>query len=320
MKFGFKVQCLIIILVICSAMGFKQLHAKGRSAAIGKIDLHALILLHPSMKEYDTEKMAFKLDSKFVSKSLVKAQNQERLNLIEALKTSRSNLASELVSIHRNHDALLKKMSDRYLSEIEKLATGAALFNRKRYSIEENRVEMKYRAKLNSISVQLRNNEKKIKRLSIIRGGLGYTNPEETSKKIKNIIEDIKKHTKKIAAQKNIQIVLNYSNRMKPKAKLSLSVIPSDLNYSKVFQNTFPKELMGDTAAVSGYYGEVQSIVANWLTHGDNILEPYSHQLRNTDVFIGGLDLTSEVLLSIFRAQKIDKNLTNVVIKTTKEL
>lgn len=316
MILGMRVRSLKALIVVCIVLSVCVFDMKAcYSASIGKINLQAIILLHPAMKSYSPNKMAFQLDTSMMSKSLVKAQEQERQNKINELENIGKQLASDIVAEHRNHDALLLKMSKLYLSDIEKLATGSAIFKRKRYTIEEDQAEATHRGRLVSLSSQLRANEKKIERLIRVRGGVGYANPEDSAKKMREIISEIRKYTKSIAAKKGINIVLNSSKNILEEEKRLSSSVPDEIAYSKVFQNKFPKKLLTDSAAVSGYYSEVYSIAHNWLVHGDNILRPFSAQLTNTDVFIGGVDLTSEVIAAIFKAHRIDKNLTNVVIK-----
>lgn len=306
----FIVFCAIAFMLASVSTVLAKSKTKGR---IGKINLQAAILLHPTMMSYDPKKVAFKANANLISKSLIKAQAKERKSKIAMLKNIAKKLSVDLAKAHRNHDAILQKISMLYMSKLEKLATGPALYNKKRYSIEESRAEATHLTKLKSIAAKMRANDKKIEQLSRIRGGVGYISPVNTEKKIKEIIAEIHKHTKRIASRKGIKVVLNSSNRMVKLSKNFKSFDLIDVSYSKVMNNSFPKELYSDSAAVSGHYSNIQDIAKSWLSRGDDILEPFAIQLRNTEVFIGGVDLTEEVIQSIFKAHKIDKNVGKAI-------
>lgn len=290
--------------------------ARSSTNYIGKVNLQALVLFHPLMIGYDPQKRAFKVDVRHISKEAQKRKMSSNLSKLRALKAEKRRLVAKAVAVNREYDRKLQSLSNRYLEKATKMATGARDMNRVLYKNEEERAALKHRSQTFSISTKLQNIDDEIMSLSNLQIAPGYSSPEETEKKIGQIIVEIRKYTKQIAAQKGIQIVLNSGASVKSMSRTAQSVIPSDLYYSKIFSNPFPKSLLNDSQAVRGYYSTVQSISYNWLIHGEQILEPFQASLKNTEVFIGGVDLTADVLSSIFRAYKIDKNLSNVIVQT----
>jgi hypothetical protein len=165
---------------------------------------------------------------------------------------------------------------------------------------------------------QLNTAEEKLNRLNKIAYQVGYTDPEETRKKFNAILNEIRQYTQQQATIKNVQVVLNssLSSSLKLESRRNDTVMPPELDYSKVFSLPFPREISKDAAAIAGYYGNITSLASNWLMHGDKILDPFRAAILDNDVFIGGVDLTADVLVAIFRAYKIDPNIGNAVIQS----
>ena len=309
-------KCFVFTVLALSLLITKTAYSRQMMGQyIGKVNLEALVLFHPLMIGYDPQKQAFKVDSRVVPLRVQKQQLRKRNALLSALKNKRKRLSANIDAEERNYDRHLQMLSKLYLSKMKKLATGPAAIKKASYSIEENRVEKRHSGVLMAMTSKMRMLDKQIDKLTRLQGSIGYTTPEQTEKKIATIIAEIKRYTKQIASQKGISIVLN-SGGNNIKSQAINSAIPCELCYSNIFTKQFPKVLLRDSAAVSGYYSEIRSIAYNWMANGDNILEPFAAQLKNKDIFIGGVDLTPEVMASIFRAYKIDQNISNTIIRS----
>ncbi len=308
-----KFITLIVLLVTFSL----SVEARPRDIAyIGKVNLKAMILLHPSMASYDPYKEAFRLSGKQASPQQVQQKLKENQTRISELENKANFLRGKIEETHRNFDRQLQKLSDSYLSNLSEVATGQAGLQRQQYKLDSHRSETTFNAKLQSLGGQLMKVEEEIDKLNKVAYHPGYTNPEETNKRFYAIISEIKQYTHQIATKKGIQVVLNSNTVSKPSSSNKDMVMPAELDYGKIFALRFPNEIRNDAGAISGYYSNISSLAYNWLVHGEKVLNPFQASLINTDIFIGGVDLTNEVMTSIFRAYKIDQNLSNAILQS----
>lgn len=287
-------------------------------ALVGKINLKAVILLHPAMASYDPAYQAFKVDVSKVSPQIQQQKAAQHKAELDKLSASIKSFQAKVQELRRNHDRNMQNLSSQYVSGLEKLATGPAGLKRQEYLISSNRAEAAFNAKLQAMNSQLLQTQDQYDRLAKVAYHVGHTDPDETRKKFAAILNEVRQYTQQIATQKNVQVVLNssLSSSLKLDKRNTYSVIPPELDYGKTFNIPFPREIASDEAAVSGYYGNITSLAHNWLSHGDKILDPFRASILDNDVFIGGVDLTNEVLVSIFKAYKIDTHIGNAIIQS----
>lgn len=284
---------------------------------IGKVDLKTLILLHPAMRFYDPYLQAFKLDPAKVSAGLVKQKASEQQGEISKLDSQIRLLQGRIHETRRNHNREMDRLAKNYLDGIDSLATGPRALKKKEYDIAQNRTDVSFNAKLQAYAVQLSQAEDRRSKLEKVAYHVGYSDPDATQKQFAAIINEIRQYTQQIATNKGIEVVLNSKSRDLKNSLLSRNqVMAPDLDYGKVFSTSFPSEIRNDSAAINGYYQNLTSMAANWLAHGSSILEPFSGQVLDNDIFIGGVDLTAEVLAAVFRTYKIDNNIGNAVIQS----
>ncbi len=312
---GSKINYTLLILLL--ALGSTAIYAqRSRDIAyVGKINLKAVVMLHPAMTSYDPGVQAFKVDaSKVPQQQMQQKASQHQAELNELASTIKS-LQGRISETHRNYNRQVEELSSRYTDGIEELATGPAAMRRQDYVVDQGKAESAYHAKLTALGAQLSTAEEKHDKLSRIAYTVGYTEPEETRRKFSAILNEIRQYTQQIATQKNVQVVLNTS-LSSVLARTRDAVVAPDLDYGKIFSVPFPREISNDSAAVAGYYGNISNMAANWLSNSDKVLEPFKAAMLDNDVFIGGVDLTPEVLAAIFKAYKIDPNIGNAVIQS----
>ena len=313
-------QITIITILIVIMVSLSSVSARVRNTAyIGKINLQAVILFHPAMSGYDPYVGAFKADPRQVSPQQMQQKAQQNSAMIKKLQDHLRLLNGRLEEAHRNYDRKLQTTADKYLKNIEKLATGAAYINRSSYKKAMNQIKVSYDSKIKALGIQSIQTQEKLEQYTKLNYRPGYTDPVTTQKKFAAILSEIKKYTQQIASQKGIQIVLNSSNNDIKLKNQQADILPSNLDFSKAFNMPFPNEIRNDASAVSGYYSVITSISYNWLNHGQKILEPFRGYLKNTDVFIGGYDLTNEVISAIYRAYKIDQHIGNAIMQSIQQ-
>ncbi len=313
---GLKLRLSVALTVLLFAASTVVLAQRSRDIAyVGKINLRAVVLLHPAMTSYDVERQAFKVDATKVPQQQMQQKASQHQAALDELTATIKSLQGRIQETHRNYNRQMEEISARYTDGIDQLATGPAAIRKQEFRVDQGKAESAYHAKLTAIGAQLATAEEKYDRLSRIAYAVGFTDPDETRKKFAAIIGEIRQYTQQIATQKNVQVVLNTS-LSSVLARTRENIVPPDLDYGRIFSIPFPREIANDSAAVGGYYGNVTSMAANWLSHGDKILEPFKSVMLDNDVFIGGVDLTAEVLAAIFKAYKIDPNIGNAVIQS----
>ena len=316
MRFALKRGILLVLLLTLLLPASLKAQRSREIALIGKIDLRAVLLLHPVMASYDPEKLAFKVDTSRVSPQLQQQKAGQHQASIDSLSAEIKSIQAKMQEFRRNHTRKMQELSAQYLDKVEEIATGPAGMRRQQYLIDSNRAEATFNARLQALSGQLSLAETRLDRLTRISYHVGYTDPEETQRKFLAVLNEVRQITQQVAAQKNVQVVLNSSlSAMTGGIERSQPVMPPELDYGKVFNVPFPREIANDAAAVAGYYGNITSMAGNWLFHGDKVLSPFKGILLANDVFIGGVDLTGEVLVAIFKNYKIDANIGNAIIQ-----
>lgn len=307
------------ILALLSLVVFQGVVSQKATAApkaqIGKIDLKAVVLLHPAMRSFDPYIRAFRVDPAKVPQAVMKQKADEQKGEVEKLDAQARLLQGRIHETRRKFDREMERLANNYLDGLENLATGPRALKKKEYDIAKNRTESSYNARLQALGAQLNQTEEKRDRLGNVAYNVGFTDPDATQKQFAAIINEIRQYTQQIATQKGIEVVLNSRSRELRKMKSENTVMAPELNYERLFSTPFPNEIRNDSAAISGYYQNLTSMAANWLAHGNDILNPFSSQIVDNDIFIGGVDLTAEVLAAIFRTYKIDANIGNAVIQ-----
>lgn len=311
-------QKIWVLVVIGSFLAFataEEAAAAGR-ALIGKIDLRALVLLHPAMRSYDPYLQAFKIDPARVSSTVARQKSEQHQSEIDNLDSEIRHLQGRIHETKRNFDREMERIANNYVDGIESLATGPRALKKKEYDLAQGRIEATFSARLQALGAQLSQAEDRRNKLEKIAYHVGYTDPEATQKQFAAIINEIRQYTQQIASQKGIDVVLNSGGRALKSSGAQNQVMAPNLNYDRIFTMNFPNEIRNDSAAISGYYQNLSSLASNWLVHGNSILQPFSSQILDNEIFIGGVDLTVDVLASIFRTYKIEKNVGNAVIQS----
>ena len=313
-----KKNCLVLFFVFCFVLLTGSVFAQRSGVYIGKLDVRTVFLLHPSMISYSPEKQAFKVTRDAVAQQKAKREassNQEEVRRLNALMKSISAKITEEEKIYQKK---LNTLNERYLSNITELATGEAAMNRMSYKMDSSNAEVSHNAKLTALYAQYSDAEEKVLKLTQVDFSEGYTTPDETEKRFIAILNEIKSYTQRAADQKGVSIVLNTSYKRAVSGdfnKSSNGYVPDSMALGAIFNTNFPQELAKDEAAISGYYSNISTLTQNWLYNCDPFDGKFKNSMLENDVFIGGVDLTSDVLAALFKAYKLDPNISNAVIK-----
>ena len=306
--------CLFYILLPIS------LFAQRGGMYIGKLDLYSATMLHPAMMWYSPEKKAFKVSRDSVSKQKIvrenKSNEEERKKLESKMKTIKSRIKDE----EQKYNNTIANLSQRYVNNLDKVGTAAAELNKINFKKYSEEALIVYQAKVNSYYGEYTLCEDKLSKIEKVTDD-SYTSSEETDKRFLEIVNEIKMYAKRIADQKGISIVLNtgYKRLLTPSSNKVQAFVAGSNPFASIFSTAFPSELLRDEASIRGYYLGVESNVINWLEMARDSLGNSSRILVDEDIIVGGTDLTSDVLSSIYKAYKIDTNISNAIINSIKK-
>ncbi|HOT30185.1 MAG TPA: hypothetical protein PLU72_18550 [Candidatus Ozemobacteraceae bacterium] len=309
--------CLFLLLSPFTAFG-----QGAGGALIGKVDFRALVLLHPSMMGYDTQKSAFRVEpSKATLPQQMERRSQEHKQRIEALESEIRALRAKITELHRNYTRDVTELNDRYAAGIVDLATGPAGMKRQQFELDKAQLDSTYQAKLQSASGRCVAATEELDHLQNISLAPGYTTPEETEARFNAIVKELRQLVQSVAARRGIQIVLNtsFQRSLRRERPARDSDEPIDLSYQKIFTTPFTREVGTSHDFTAGYYENIIIMTRNWLDHGSRILKPAKSSFIDSDIICGGVDLTGEVLTSLFSSYKVNQNIGAAVIKAALE-
>lgn len=286
---------------------------------IGKIDLRRVMLLHPDMIQYNPTRQAFKVTRSESEKKDVANEAKSVEAEVKELNAELNDIKTLIKNEEKQFDKTIDELSKKYLKKLSSDDEGAAGMKKMTYSIEANNAEVTHNAKLTAYYAKYSEAEDKIMRLTQFGYHDEYTTPAETEKRFNSILSEVKATIKKIADQKGISVVLNtgYKKAMINNNKnYDVAPIADENALGALFEKPIPQELISDEAAVSGYYQNLNSAVRNWLRDADPVLNRINDNLLDTDIIMGGVDLTQEVLKNLYDTYKLNPSVANAVIQS----
>lgn len=297
-------------------------HSQGTNAAlIGKVDFRALVLLHPSMMSYDPQKSAFRLEPSKTASQQLQQRSKEQQQRIGELEGETRALRAKITELHRNYTRDLSEMTDRYMKGAVDLATGPAGMKRQQFELDKMQFDSTYQAKLQTATGRFVAATEELDLLQQVVLTPGYTTPEETAARFAAIVKELRQTIQSVAARRGIQVVLNssFQRALRRESPSRDSETPPELSYHKIFTTPFTREVGSSHDFTAGYYENIITMTRNWLDHGAQILKPAKSPFIDADVILGGVDLTGEVLTSVFSAYKVNQNIGTAVIKAAME-
>lgn len=315
----------VILLFFCLFLAQNPFPTFGQAASgvlIGHVDFRALVLLHPSMMGYDTQRSAFRVEpSKTALPQQAERRSQEQKQRLEELESEVRELRAKITELHRNYTRDVTELNDRYMQGVIDLATGPAGMKRQQFELDKVHLDSTYQAKLQAASGRCVAATEELERLQNISLSPGYTTPEETEARFNAIVKELRQLVQAVAARRGIQIVLNSSFRRSLRRELPSRETedPVELSYQKIFTTPFTREVGTSHDFTAGYYENIISMTRNWLDHGYRILKPAKSSFIDSDIICGGIDLTGEVLSTLFTTYKLNQNIGAAVIKAALE-
>ena len=104
---GLKLRLSVALTVLLFAASTVLLAQRSRDIAyVGKINLRAVVLLHPAMTSYDVERQAFKVDASKVPQQQMQQKASQHQATLDELTATIKSFQARIQETHRNHHFL----------------------------------------------------------------------------------------------------------------------------------------------------------------------------------------------------------------------
>jgi hypothetical protein len=277
------------------------------------------------MAKYDPELQSFKLLSEHASAAQLSKRRKDQQQRINDLEQRTRRLQAKITEEHKIFGRKMSRISDSYLSKMKNdLATAAAALETQTYNLNKRMLESKHKSQLRMLGDQLAGANDQLASLKKVSYKEGYSTPEESRKQFIAILNETRQYVQSIARKKGIEIVLNSSFKrsfaLRDKSP-SRKTLPPAQSYANILaapflEPTAPEDRQNMNRYVSGYYSGITEQVNGYVKYESTILAPFTDYFVDTDVLMGGVDLTAEVLAAIFKRYNVNDNIGNVIIKT----
>lgn len=293
--------------------------ARTPAPQIATVDMASLVAMHPAMAAYDPNMQAFKVTrprQQFIQdKSRLAADKAKK---IEELRARMRQLESQIAAERQRQirDEAQQKID--FDKSMAKLATEAVRLHLQVFRNKEAETRQRNGARLRSLKLQIDQIDRQIENENAEMLADRFTTPAETRQRFLQILNEIRQYAQVTAASRNITIVLDSggSSLQQTQQKLAgQSSLPGDIDYAEVFEKPLlsPITLSSDEASVQGYYNLRRDKAIVWHNNRSSILAPFSNELANTAVVVGGIDLTIEVLNAILKNYRVDQTVQSIL-------
>jgi Skp family chaperone for outer membrane proteins len=292
--------------------------AQGKAgSAIGTIDLVTCLILHPSMSSYDPYAQAFRKSGEPPSPDSLAKKAKVHEEEATALRDKVKLIENQMNQTRASHDQEMRAAQESFDQEMNTSASGTWALRREVYQRKIALLDQKFFARMRAFQMQIAQLSDRIDdRTSPGHAGT-YLSAKESADRFLRIITEIRKIAQTVAKKRDIEIVLDssFSHLMFPPRSAGQN-LPSNLDYGQIFADMeVPQKLAEDAAALDGFKSIQTSRIEVWHQHRFDILAAFRAQLGQTYVFVGGTDLTKDVLESIFSTYKISKQLQEAMFQ-----
>ena len=280
------------------------------------LDLYSILLLHPAMKDFDVKRNAFAVSRNASEAEIIKKEEEDRKFKISKYQTDMLEVKKNIIELDNLYEAKLIEKNNKFKEYVKGLATEAFLMETMNLKIETHDLQEQYANETKRLENKYAEIQNKVYELNNLRFDIGFTTPKETKEKFDLILFETREYVKKIADLKGISVVINSSSKHMKKNIQSFDrqYLP---NYTiELFSMKLAKSEYRDEEGVLGHYETINDYVHSWLEHGNFVINNMNDCIKDCDIIIGGVDLTSEVLAALYRDYKIDKNLANSIIQS----
>ncbi len=305
------------------------------NAQAGLVDFRALVVLHPRMADYDINTRLFKVRSKTqVSPEAAKKLEAEILDLNYRLH----QYNEQLLEYQNKFEADMKKIEEDYRAKIKNtVATATLAYEGMRFTNARDLLKSAYQKNIAYVNGQISSVSRSIKDKEEEKKSGDFVGHIESGDIKKEICKEVKEHIAKIAKEKRLSLVFNSSvsrklsqidlqqkkdvffGNLSYKDALYAFYVPFDHSSDPVHSKMDPEifRQMEETNARS-YYANVASQARRWLGEEARILEYMDIAELDNQILFGGVDITADVLRSIFSKYSINPYVTDSIVDILK--
>ena len=308
----------LLALAFAIALSGTTAFAQQNSFSIGKIDFRRVILLHPKMADFQPSTSAFKISRDAKAKESYNTEVKDNEKQVAALEKEMQELKKKISAEDKAFDEKIDILTRKYLKRMDPKDKGQSGMMQMNYNNEAGSAEANHKAVVSALFAQYNMAEEKLLKLTQFNYGEGFTSPSETEKIFKSIVSETKVVLKRIADKKGIPVVLNagFKKALKDNSGNSdVSYISDEYSLGAILNSRITEGIKKDEAAIAGFYNNLNGLVGNWIHEADPILNRINDNLLDSDILIGGEDLTDDVLAELYNTYKIDKEVANVIIQ-----
>ncbi|MBI3038262.1 hypothetical protein HYY75_04295, partial [bacterium] len=201
--------------------------------------------------------------------------------------------------------------------------------NKGKLAVEKNshlmrlsQLSQKFQAEIRALLGQKEQLETSLEQANSQTLGGQLSNFSETDQKFRQILSEVRQITQQVAASRGIGVVLDSSSSG------FRQVFGSDSNvdlqngnsYRMIFTQAIPQNVGRDAPAAKGHYLIQQDLANSWYKNRGFVLGSFKPYLFNSFVFIGGYDLTQDVLITMLTQHGINKNIQTILVQSIRSM
>ena len=304
-----KLFLLLSIFIICNTpLTFAE--KPTAKVQFGYVNVAEVILLHPTMKNFDSKLSRFSLNA-IDEKDIKKKEAENRNNLAKEINQIKANLSA----LKKERDAEEKKyLKDaKKLSNSTKLGTKGSQISTELYNEKRSKLDREFYAKLSEIKTGIKMMENQLQKLNKESAYTSFATHKETAKVFEIILDDSYKAIDAIATHYDIPFVFNSS-------------FAFDRSFSSKVMSTNPMKdfFAADMTKVEEDEKEAEqnraAALKNWLENKNRNLMNCADPRLARFVLKGGINMTPAVIDYIYQKYNVKKEQRDFIQKFYKKL
>jgi Skp family chaperone for outer membrane proteins len=301
-----------VLLVIAGTQAYGQ-------SAIGFVDFNSVFMLHPQMGDYSPTERAFKVT---LSKAQAAKSSQRKKEVnaqVTALRSQNKATEARMIELRRQYEKDLDVLISNFNKKTQgKLSPQELAYETQSYNIKRDSLEEKFRSEIAMVHQILAGGMDRLEKLEYFISNEGYTDYDETIDKLNDIVKEIQDAILKVSKKHKMQIVLNSSasRLLQETRKQDANIFSTSFSYKEILNSKHlpPHEEEFDfDESVASFYAHIIDSAKAWLTNERDVIANFANVVPQGNVIIGGSDITSEVLLELFKKHKVADNTAKAI-------
>jgi hypothetical protein len=307
-----------LILLIASTQAYGQ-------TGIGFVDFNAVFMLHPEMGDYSPSERAFKVTLSRAEAAKATQRKKEVSAQVTALRSQNKATEARQIELRRKFEKDMDILVDNYNKRTQgKLTPQEFAYETQDYNIKRDKIEDKFRSEIAMVNQILASGVDRLEKLEYFITREGYTDYDETVKKFETILKEVKDTILKVSKKHKMQVVLNSSSNrlLKEERRKDANIFNSSFSYKEILSSKLlppHEEGLDYDETVASFYAYITDSAKAWLGNENDVLTSYANVVPQGNVIIGGADITTDVLLELFKKHKVADNIAKAIASIIQE-